>query len=143
VKIRKVKNQWPLAQVREDGMPAVWLTHTMWTILRHNLVREYCSRREARGRHNARFQLNALDDFSDNFLSLFCEHDSEKAAMELYKIGSDAYFKPEHAKEYNHVSTAGLVELGDKWQACGYKDEFNKITKADNVNVELQTRRAA
>lgn len=121
MKAAKIKD-WPLASVRADGMPAVWLTHSMWTILRESLMREYLNSRRRTGERRGRVDAGKPEQFDQHFLDRYCEHDRAKTAMELYQIGSQAYFKPEHREEYKHLSADDLLTLGNELETKARKE---------------------
>lgn len=121
------KLKWPLAKVREDGTPAVWMGWRQWHVLRSPLVRAYCEARQRQGESRARKELNKADEILDHAFGTCAMGWDVDDAMELYTILADAHMKPSDRENYRHLSPADLKELGDVHEKRGCEDRKKRI----------------
>jgi hypothetical protein len=125
------KLKFPVAKIRGDGTPAIWLTSTYWMILESGLRRDYCDRRKTIGNYRARCE--ARKALGDNWKShphlKAWEHlDSwplyqsfTDSAFELYSVDCQAW------ESLTSCTPDKLKELGDKWEKSGYDEEVKLL----------------
>ncbi len=122
------KLPWPVAKVREDGVPAVWITFTNWMVIREGLVRAYLQERERGGARRARVEARQPDvtdhiDFSQS---------NAEAALALYRVGWEAYNKVEERAGLNKLrSPESLAKLGDEAEMREYKVEAARLPRRE------------
>lgn len=141
----KKKIVWPVAKIREDGCPAVWLSHGVWNVVRGGLVTSYLTNRQYHGRSEARIAIGKRDSILDSWRT---EKQDAETALEVFRIGFKhnepdmSIYKDCHCKP---ITPDGLVELGDKREAEAYNEELEKHRegpkvardKAGNVYCEI------
>lgn len=119
--------KFPVAQYRkEDGIPAVWLTHTNWLAIRDGLVREYIRQREYIAQRAARCAASKpwnLDTWGNHFET--CARD---AALELFRIGYEAHGHIAPGTE--SLTPEGLIALGDKCARRTFDEQTKQIWQA-------------
>lgn len=120
------KCQWPVAKYAEDGTPAVWLSHTVWLLLRGSLVSEYVKSRERIGKREARRALKC----SELHDSWPFDEGQARAALELYQVGYKAWHHVAARNETQESSPEELSKLGDIWQARGFEEETKRLQPA-------------
>ncbi|HVX56944.1 MAG TPA: hypothetical protein VHA37_04380 [Candidatus Saccharimonadales bacterium] len=129
---------WPVAKRRQDGTPAIWLTHTNWLLLKTGIVREYLDNREGHGRNllrrEARQKLGA-DWRSNAHLKSWEYLDSwptwlsnANAAMELFVAGYEAW---KHVKglDIKDWTPESLRAAGDHHEQRGREEELKELGK--------------
>jgi len=122
------KLQGPAAKTVKPGeTPVVYFSHSFWLMTRQALIVEYCKGRTNRGEQRSRLEAKQPDGYEDHFLTTYCRHDAEKTAMEFYRIGCAAYFKPEHREEFKHMSPEDLQALGDKLEEKAHVETLAKL----------------
>lgn len=125
------KLKFPIAKIRRDGVVAIWLTYTNWSIMRDGIVRKYLeergyegrakARREARAKHpdcwiqNAQLKswhfLDSTQPFGVNSTEV----------LELYRVGRSAH------PGANELTVEKLISIGDKREADDYEHELKNI----------------
>ena len=115
--------KFPVAKVREDGTPAVWLTFTNWMIVEKGIVREYLENRESRGRVLARRELKQPWVCDDAGFEL----SSAESALELYRVGWEAHSKGRSDAAQLHPTPEHLGLMGDKAQLRGYREQLEAL----------------
>ena len=135
--MKRAKLKWPVAKVREDGTPAIWLTHTNWLLLEDGIVRAYLDRRRYVGQYEARQiwrkQLGTgwreNKRLADMATVDSWNYDSDvEAAMELFEAGYNAWRRYAD-QDLNgwHWTPDKLRELGDRKQREAYAEEEKEI----------------
>ena len=100
--------KWPVAQVREDGTPAVWLSHTNWLNIRDGLIRRYLQCREWLAVYEVIKEFGQTTNLE--VMGTVMEKENAATALELYSVGYHAWKK--HAPEFD-TTPERLVQLGD------------------------------
>lgn len=118
-----MKHKFPIAKIREDGTPAVWLTFTNWMIIEKGIVRTYLDNRESRGRVLARRELKqpVICDVG-GFEITYAEQ-----SLELYRVGWQSHCQGRDYSAQLHPSPEDLVTRGDHAQERGYSGELEKL----------------
>jgi len=111
------KLAWPIAKIREDGIPAVWLTFDNWLVIKDGIIRTYLLNREWRGAVLARREKKRPDTLD----TMPFELDNIKAAMALYEVAWQTYQK------HIDLSPEALVTMGDRHQKQGYDNEIARL----------------
>ncbi len=134
------KLPWPVAKVRDDGTPAIWLTHNHWLILEEGIVRKYLAARGEVGLYNARqeqrreigeaWRTNARLkewEFLDSALPAFS---NDKDAMELFKVGYDAWSDVARRVGSKFWTPESLTAAGDRAEQTWHDEELKAIQGA-------------
>lgn len=119
--------KFPVALYRkEDGIPAVWLTHTIWLAIRDGLVRQYVQQREFIAQREARQVAGKpwnLDTWGSHF-----ETSARDAALELFRIGYEAHGQIAPGSE--SFTPEGLIALGDKCARRAFDEQTKQLWQA-------------
>jgi len=139
------KHEFPIAKVREDGTPAIWLTHTHWLLLEPGIVRAYLENREHFGHRRARRQYREETGRTDHprikewqFLDSWPQDSSHaESAFALFQAGFDAW---RHVSERNaqrvgpHYWTPDkLKAAGDRAEQRGFDEEQKLLRPTEEV----------
>ena len=131
------KLPWPVAKVREDGTPAIWLTFTNWLVVKSGIQGTYLqershfgylrARNEARKKFGPGWQTHpelGRCTLTDAWSPLFSH---ESAALELYRAGWNAWCATDEKSRGATLSPEQLVALGDKHERKGYEGEIERL----------------
>lgn len=137
---RKLK--FPIAKVRQDGTPAIWLTFGNWMLLKDGILRKYVEIRESAGRARAR------NEARKRFFATWRNHprleswhfldsthgwfESAGEVLEIYRVGAEAHPSSIDYSGRGALTADKLVEIGDKREHVAYCEELLEI-KANPV----------
>lgn len=128
--------KFPIAKIREDGTPAIWLTHTYWMVLESGIVRKYLERRELLGAYLRRCEERKVlgENWKSNKrLKDWASLDSwpsylsdVETAMELFTVGYEAWGRIN--SDYEHKWTPSKLQArGDQYEKKRYEEETKLI----------------
>lgn len=123
------KLKWPVAKIREDKCPAVWLTWGVWQAIRGGLVNTYLNARESHARSEARIAAHKRDDILDTWRA---DKSDAEHALELYRLGW-AYNHPKNENSDLFKTPTTLIELGDKLEAKAYAEETEALREGPPI----------
>lgn len=119
----------PIAKIREDKCPAIWLTYGVWSAIRNGLANTYITSRERHGRSEARIASGKRDAIFDSWRT---ETRDAETALELYRIGW-AYNHPDNQNSDLFTSPEKLVEIGDKCEARAAAEQLEAMREGPTV----------
>ena len=119
----------PIAKIREDKCPAIWLTWGVWSCICGGLVNTYLTARERHGRSEARIASGKRDPIFDSWRTEQLEWES---ALEVYRIGW-AYNHPNDRNSDYFTTPAKLVTLGDKREERAYAEQLESMREGPKV----------
>lgn len=130
------KLKFPIAKIRDDGTPAIWLTFGNWLLLKDGILRKYVELRESLGRARARNEARKLFpvtwhrherlkswDFLDQTSPWF---DSSHEVLELYRVGAEAHPSTIDSSR-GPLTVQKLVDIGAARERVAYCEERLEI----------------
>lgn len=129
--MKRRKIEFPVAKYREDGTPAIWLTHSIWLMLRQHLANTYCQGQEreadAKARSESQADIGSPDQDINIWGDIFTEQKA-KEALNIFRIGYETHQDVE--RRNNGTTPEELVETGAKIFKRYYAEACEKYAGA-------------
>lgn len=126
--MKRRKLQFPVAKFRkEDGLPAIYLSHTIWLLLWRTLKGAYLNGCRHEGEKQAQTDSNVRWTVFDMFGAAF-DSENKSTAFQLYEIGWNHHdAKSEDRGEGYSISPTQLLAEGREHFQRAYKETMDKL----------------